>query len=138
MESYQHALISAVISPLLLFYVFGISGMSMILLSAYGVFIGVFIDLDHFLMQRILNGNWDDVKKTVENPVKMVFDNMSLRTDPIEPWSRLLSHFAILALFPAAIYIFDTALAEFSFLILFAHILCDLYAGWRNDKLLFH
>ena len=137
METYEHLLISSVVSPAVAYFVFGFSGIELAAFSVYGILLGVFIDLDHFVVHRIQEENWKYLKNALKNPFEVTTNNIKVVDNPIPNWSRYLSHFIILALLPAALYLFDQTVAEFSFIMLGSHITSDVYRSWRKDKLFF-
>lgn len=94
---------------------------------AYGVAVGVFIDLDHFLIARFKTGNWDAVRFCLSNPGTVVADQSQI-FDPgdVGVLSRLLSHVVIGGLAVPAIAVVSVPLAIVTAGVLYAHLLADL------------
>ncbi|QZY00532.1 hypothetical protein [Halobaculum rubrum] len=109
---------------------------------------GVVIDLDHFLMARLVRGDWANTRRALANPRVAVVDQSEL-FDPGDLWPlhRLLSH-AILA--PIAVFgawllgaalggaglgVTATAAALSTATVLYVHVLTDLiWDVWRLDR----
>ncbi|PCR90550.1 hypothetical protein CP557_08510 [Natrinema ejinorense] len=94
---------------------------------AYGTAIGVFIDLDHFLIARFKTGNWSAVRFCLSNPRTAVADQSEI-FDPgdVGVLSRLLSHVVVGGLVVAALALVSAPLAIVTGAVLYAHLLADL------------
>ncbi|UIP00264.1 hypothetical protein Hbl1158_02535 [Halobaculum sp. CBA1158] len=109
---------------------------------------GVAIDLDHFLMARLVRGDWANARRAIANPRAAVLDQSEL-FDPGDLWPlhRLLSH-AVLApvavaaawtvgdaLATAGVGVTATAAALATAVVLYVHVLTDLiWDVWRQDR----
>ncbi|WP_414836580.1 hypothetical protein [Candidatus Nanohalococcus occultus] len=134
METYEHAAISAIAAPIAVWQIFGFS-QHFVPLSLFGFFLGVFIDLDHFLVQRLRDGNWNHLKTAFSDVRTITTDNGAALEDRIPNWSRYLSHFAILATAPVLFAAFSFRLAALTYTMLGAHIFCDIVRSWQDDAL---
>ncbi|WP_425495365.1 hypothetical protein [Natrinema halophilum] len=94
---------------------------------AYGTAVGVFIDLDHFLIARFKTGRWDAVRFCLTNPGAAVRDQ-SLIFEPgdVGVLSRLLSHVVIGGAIVPLIAFASVPLAILTGVVLYAHLLADL------------
>jgi hypothetical protein len=134
-ESYEHLLVSSVASPAAAWHLFGGAGPVFAGMTLLGVAAGVLIDLDHFLVQRLRDGDWNHLRAALSSPLEVGTDNQSVLEDPIPNWSRYLSHFIVLATVPAALHVLWAPLGAFLYLILGLHIACDIYRSWRKGSL---
>ncbi|SHH67907.1 hypothetical protein [Halobaculum gomorrense] len=109
---------------------------------------GVAIDLDHFLMARLVRGDWANARRALATPRAAVFDQSEL-FDPGDLWPlhRLLSHAVLAPLAVAAAWIAGAALdagglgvtptaaALATAVVLYVHVLTDLiWDVWRHDR----
>jgi hypothetical protein len=97
------------------------------LVVAYGTAIGVFIDLDHFLIARFKTGSWDAVQFCLANPRAAAADQSTI-FDPgdVGVLSRLLSHVVIGGLAVPLLALLSVPLAIVTGTVLYAHLLADL------------
>ncbi|AXR78610.1 hypothetical protein [Natrarchaeobaculum sulfurireducens] len=102
----------------------------------YGVAVGVFIDLDHFLIARLKTGRWDAVRRCVRDPVIAVADQGQIfERGDVGVLSRLLSHLLVIGVAVPAIALLSLPLAVVTAAVLYAHIVCDvLWDIWRLDQ----
>ena len=149
MYSRHHAAISAVVAAgLVLVLPLGATpavaaGVWAVLTAA-----GVAIDVDHFLMARLVRGDWVNTHRALASPRAAVFDQSDL-FDPGDLWPlhRLLSHavlapVAVLAawltgatLGDAGLGVTAAAAALATAVILYVHVLTDLiWDVWRQDQ----
>lgn len=131
MELYEHALISAAVAPLAVWQIYGI-GSFFAPLVLFGFCCGVFIDLDHFLVQRLRDGNWNHLKAAFQNFTKLAKNNQKVLEDPISEKSRYISHFALLSISPLIALAISPKLAALTFTMLASHTFCDLLRSWRG------
>jgi hypothetical protein len=127
MKSTEHAIAGAVVSAVgVLISGERFSRTEKVLLWCYGVFLSVFIDLDHFVLARHKTGNWSWLFEALSHPKKAfsspewLFDDVQMRIE------RLLSHVVIggtLTLLSLAIAPF---VAVFTAVVVYTHLLCDL------------
>ncbi|ELY70055.1 hypothetical protein [Natrinema versiforme] len=94
---------------------------------AYGTAVGVFIDLDHFLIARFKTGDWDAVRFCLANPGTAATDQSEI-FDPgdVGVLSRLLSHVVIAGVVVPSIALASVPLAIVTGAVLYVHLLADL------------
>lgn len=137
METVEHLVASLITAPVAAAILFGVSGTVFVILTALGVAAGVLIDLDHFLIQRLRDGNWQHLEEALSNPGKVTTKNQEVLENPIPNWSRYLSHFAILATVPAAASLIDSGLGTYLYVMFASHVGCDVFRSWRKGRLFF-
>nr|WP_255682011.1 hypothetical protein [Natrinema sp. SYSU A 869] len=94
---------------------------------AYGTAVGVFIDLDHFLIARFKTGRWDAVRFCLSNPRAAVADQSEIfEPGDVGVLSRLLSHVVIGGIVVPVIAAVSVPLAIVTGAVLYAHLLADL------------
>lgn len=133
MESYEHFIISAVVSLPLIYMVAGFPGIA--LFTAYWLYsiaAGTLIDLDHFIISTIRDRNFKEVRLAFSNPKKILTDNNEALDNTIPEWSRYISHVAILIGFPLLLLNYSTVLAELTFAVLLVHLISDIYGSYRE------
>lgn len=113
-----------------------IAGVSIeaLLLVGYAAVLGVGIDLDHFLLARLNDGDWRAVRRCLADP-RIVFleQNRIFRIDEVGTLLRLLSHVIVAGALVSVLAFLDPELGLFSAVILYLHILADLYADNRIE-----
>ncbi|QLK25357.1 hypothetical protein HYG81_14880 [Natrinema zhouii] len=93
----------------------------------YGTAVGVFIDLDHFLIARFKTGNWDAVRFCLSNPGAAVGDQSEIfEPGDVGVLSRLLSHVVIGGIVVPVLALLSVPLAIVTGVVLYAHLLADL------------
>lgn len=93
----------------------------------YGVAIGVLVDLDHFVIERILHGEWNAVRRATANPRLVVVGQSELFPEgTMSPLDRLLSHVVIVGVAVPATWLVAPALGLLTALVLYGHVLADL------------
>ncbi|AEH37217.1 hypothetical protein [Halopiger xanaduensis] len=105
------------------------------LIVAYAVALGVFIDLDHFLIARFKTGSWDAVRFCLSNPTAAVADQDRIfgRGD-VGVLSRLLSHLLLAGILVSLLALASVPLAILTGAVLYVHIVCDvIWDIWRLD-----
>lgn len=133
MESYEHFIISAVVSLPLIYMVAGFPGI--VLFTAYWLYsiaAGTLIDLDHFIISTIRDRNFKEVSLALSNPKKILTDNNEALDNTIPEWSRYISHVVILIGFPLLLLNYSTVLAELTFAVLLVHLISDIYGSYRE------
>lgn len=101
---------------------------SRLALVGYAAVVGVGIDLDHFLLARLETGDWAAVRRCLADPWRVVG-----RQDEIFPagevgaLQRLLSHVLLAGVAVAALALVDRPLALLTGVVLYLHVLADLY-----------
>lgn len=136
MESINHFKISAILSPVAVAALFGTSNpISFLILSIYGLALGVLIDLDHFIWARYNHGHWNHFIEALESPFTTMKDNAEVMENALGEKQRYASHFAILVLGTVIAYVAGANLAALTSTMLGAHIVCDTYASYQEDTL---
>lgn len=109
----------------------GLTGRAL-LLVAYAAVVGVGIDLDHFLLARLNDGDWRAARRCLADP-RIVFleQDRIFRTDEVGTLPRLLSHVVITGLLVGLLALLAPGLAVFTAVVLYLHVLADLYADNR-------
>ncbi|WP_408960075.1 hypothetical protein [Natrinema sp. 74] len=94
---------------------------------AYGTAVGVFIDLDHFLIARRKTGDWTAVRFCLANPGAAIGDQSRIfEPGDVGVLSRLLSHVVIAGVVVPALTLVSVPLAVLTGAVLYAHLLADL------------
>lgn len=141
----QHAIISALATPLMAAIVYGslleeINAFMLLLIFPIGIAAGTLVDLDHFLIARYRTGNWKALSKVVENPIyylknqSKIFSSQSVkRTD------RSTTHFVQLVFANMISVVLGTGYwsASFSFIgwIILIHMISDFYSDVRGEEI---
>lgn len=127
MKSTEHALVGAVVSTIgVLVSGERFSRLEKVLLWSYGVFLSVFIDLDHFVLARHKTGHWSDLFEALSHPKRAfsapgwLFEEVQMRIE------RLLSHVVIGGILTLFWLVIAPFVAVFTAVVVYAHILCDL------------
>lgn len=96
-------------------------------LAAYGVGLGVLIDLDHFVLARLRVGDWRHTRQVLRHPTRVITDQETLFEGTGKMASlRILSHVAIGG---ALTWLWSRVSRPVAFLtgiVLYFHILADL------------
>lgn len=96
-------------------------------LVGYAVAVGVCIDLDHFLIERVLHGEWGAVRRAIEEPGRLVLDQADLFVDgTMSPLDRLLSHVVIVGIAVPVTWFVTPTLGLVTALVLYGHVLSDV------------
>lgn len=136
MESINHLKISVILSPIIAILAFdSLQTPEFFAVSVLGILLGTLIDLDHFLIARILHGNWKELKRAFNSPLQIMKDNHSVREQKIGNKNRFISHLAIL--WSAQLLLFvNPELGLFTVSMLGSHIITDLIdsANSRNPE----
>lgn len=133
MKSTEHAVVGAVVSALGVHAVGAqLSRPWKVVLWCYGLFLSVFIDLDHFVLARYYTGNWESLLEALTDPKRAftapqwLFSDVAMRTE------RLLSHVILGGVLTLGSLLIAPFLAVFTALIVYAHVLCDLLRDTRT------
>lgn len=126
MYSIYHALISLGIG--LLAVVTG-APYSPPLVLGYALAIGVGIDIDHFLVARLNNGDWRVLRRSLQQPRAIIFDQTALlEKSDVPPKQRLLTHTLLSGALVSLLVPFDVFIAILTAIVLYVHVLADLIA----------
>jgi hypothetical protein len=101
----------------------------------YAAVLGVGIDFDHFLVARLNTGNWDTLIRVVRNPRLILFDQGDIfeAGEDVTKLQRLLSHAVLGGLLVAGLYPLAPFVAVLSGVVLYVHVLSDLYQDVRDE-----
>jgi|GEM_PF-1678038 len=96
--------------------------------------VGVGIDFDHFLVARLVSGDWLALARVLRNPLLPLTDPSGIFADD-DLWAiqRLFSHVVIAGGLVGALWFWDQSFAVFTAVVLYAHLLSDL--AWDNYRL---
>lgn len=135
MESIHHLKISVILSPIIAILSFNsLQTPEFLAVSVLGIILGTLIDLDHFLIARMLHGNWNELKRALNSPIKIMKDNFSVREQRIGNKNRFISHLAIL--WAAQLLLFINAeLGLFTVSMIGSHIITDLIDSANSKNL---
>ncbi|MFC6961876.1 hypothetical protein [Halocatena marina] len=132
MKSTEHAVVGAIVGAVgALALGERLSRPAKVVLWCYGVFLSVFIDLDHFLLARYLTGDWELLFEALSDPKRAftapawLFEGLTMRTE------RLLSHTIIGGVLTLVTFVITPFLAVYTAVVLYAHLLCDLLRDTR-------
>jgi hypothetical protein len=104
-------------------------------LVAYAAVVGVGVDLDHFVLARRNTGSWAPVRRVLGDPVRAARDqSIIFETGEVWPIQRLFSHAVLGGVAVAVLLPVSPFLARFTGLVLYAHVLADLYADSRQER----
>lgn len=129
MQSRGHALIGAVVSAALLFPEVGSIPLTIAVgLWGYGVALSVLFDLDHFVVARLLAGDWRHLRRVIFQPRRVLFEDQSWIFEDLHDFylERLLSHALVGGWIVVSLALVDRRLAVFTAVVLYAHVLADL------------
>lgn len=128
MESRAHAAVGAAVSFALIAVLWPDAGPVRIsTLWTYGVALSVLVDLDHFVVARVVVGDWRHLRRVLANPTGALwgqawifedFDSLELE--------RLLSHALLGGALVAGLWVVTPRLATFTAVLLYVHVLADL------------
>ncbi|MCU4740116.1 hypothetical protein OB955_03245 [Halobacteria archaeon AArc-m2/3/4] len=131
MYSKHHAVISLAVGAAAVYAlpavtVFGVD-VPPVALVAYATAIGVFVDLDHFLIARIKTGTWEAIGFCLRNPTVAFADQGRIfSAGDVGVLPRLLSHQLIVGAAVALFALESLPLAVLTAVVLYIHIVCDL------------
>lgn len=134
MEAIEHLIIASIASPLAAWTLAGPDMSAFIFLTVWGLVAGVLIDLDHFLVARIKNGDWSVLLRALKDPLA-AWTNWRKIIDPVKDVPaehRLMVHITVAIAVSAVLIPFNTQLFYMTALMTSIHILSDLYADIRN------
>lgn len=100
----------------------------------YGTALGVFIDLDHFLIARFKTGSWNALRFCLVNPLAAFTDQDRIfsRGD-VGALTRLLSHLLLTGILVPALALTSLPLGIVTAAVLYAHIVTDV--AWDIQRL---
>ena len=101
---------------------------------AWAVAVGVGIDFDHFLVARLVTGDWGALRRLLRNPLSpLTAPDEIFEADDLWAIQRLLSHVVLGGALVGALALWSASFAVFTALALYAHLLADLV--WDNYNL---
>lgn len=128
MQSKAHAAIGAVVSAPLVAWLWPDAGLATgVALWACGVGLSVVVDLDHFLVARLVVGDWRHLRRVLARPTEVLWDQSWIfpEEDLLEV-ERLLSHALLGGALVAVAWAVAPSLAVYWSVVLYAHVLADL------------
>jgi hypothetical protein len=128
MQSHEHAGIGGVIAVAVALWLWGL-GDPLVFLAAvgFGVFVSVFVDLDHFVLARYYTGDWSVLRTCLTDPVYAFTRQEAIFADlPDMEHARLASHVVIVGLAVPSLAVVRPTLATFTLVVLVVHVGCDL------------
>lgn len=130
MKSPEHAAIGAVVGAVSVAVVFPtVAFPTKAGLWVVGVLFSVFVDLDHFVIARAMQGDWTNLQRAVSNPRVGLIDQEQVFADTDETrlrQYRLLSHLLVGGVVVGVCSVVDPRLAVFVAVLLYAHVVADL------------
>lgn len=133
MYSRDHALVSLVVGAL---GVWGLAIPDVVpwwAAVAWAIAVGVGIDFDHFLIARLVTGDWSAFGRLLRNPLLPLTDPAGLfERDDLWAIQRLFSHALVAGVAVGGLWLWNTSFAIFTALVLYAHVLSDL--AWDNYR----
>jgi hypothetical protein len=135
MEFIEHLSISLVLGVIISFFIEASLEIS-VFIVATSIISGSFMDLDHFLISRFRDGNWEKLRTAIKNPTSMVSDNESLIGEKwLDPFLVVKTHLLELSILAVLLMSIETLLLSVAFVSLVLHVLCDVWADWRKGYL---
>jgi hypothetical protein len=126
----EHAAVGAVVSTVgaaVLWATTGFGALALAALFAWGVWLSVFVDLDHYLLARLHAGDWSHLRAALAAPGAALTEQEGTfeSVEGIVP-QRLLSHHLLGAALVVGLLALSVPVAAFTAAILYAHVVCDL------------
>lgn len=104
--------------------------------AGVAVVVGVFVDLDHFVVARLTDGDWRSFRRLLANPTLPFGDASELFVDSdFDGLDRLLSHLLIAGAVVGGLAVVAPVLAVVAAVSLYVHLLADVYATIRGTVL---
>ncbi|PSQ21909.1 hypothetical protein BRD01_10720 [Halobacteriales archaeon QS_8_65_32] len=104
------------------------------ILGAYGLGLGVFIDLDHFLIARVYAGDWHHLTGALRNPIAAFSEQEGIFDDIRDMmYERLLTHVLVGGVLIGLAEGLSRPLAVVTAVVLHCHLLCDFL---RDNRIL--
>ncbi|MFB6074796.1 MAG: hypothetical protein ABEJ89_07270 [Haloarculaceae archaeon] len=123
MYSREHALLSLVVAVGAVAWL----PLDPLLAVPWALAVGVGVDFDHFLLARLVDGDWRAVRRALARPSRVLFDQSALFADSASfPEARLLSHVLLGGVGFTALWPVAPALAALTGATLYVHVLADL------------
>ncbi|WP_255169841.1 hypothetical protein [Natrononativus amylolyticus] len=137
MYSKHHAAVSLVVGLALVAVLAPVTvggvGVPSAALVLYAVAVGVFIDLDHFVIARATTGDWRALRFCLRRPVAAFTDqDLIFDSGDVGALSRLLSHLLLSGLFVVALAVASVPLAVLTGVVLYVHVVTDVW--WDLDR----
>ena len=110
------------------------SARELAVLACYGVGLGVFIDLDHFVLARVHVGDWRHLRDCLRDPVGAFTDQEGMFEGLGMARQRLVSHLLIGGVLTLVTGLVDRAVAVLTAAVLSVHVLADVLRD-REDSL---
>lgn len=126
MEFYEHLLVSSVIGVSASLY-FGTGALDSITILSFSIISGSFMDLDHFVISRKMDGDWGRLRKACKHPLETLTNNEGIFGEKWLPPSKVIPSHIIIASSLGLLYLFTNILAVgIASISAFVHISMDL------------
>lgn len=126
MEFYEHLLVSSVIGVSASLY-FGTGALNSIIIASCSIISGAFIDLDHFVISRVIDGNWGRLRKAFNHPLETLTNNEGIFGEKWLPPSKVITSHITIASSLGLFYLFTDILAiGVASISAFVHVAMDL------------
>ncbi|MHB9285500.1 hypothetical protein ACKVMT_00490 [Halobacteriales archaeon Cl-PHB] len=134
MYSRHHLVVSVVVVVPFLGWYDGPGGWPALL--AWAAAVGVFVDLDHFLLARWRTGSWEPLRRTLSSARVAVVDQEEIfETGDVGQMRRMASHLVIAGVLTGLLALVSASLAVATAVVLYAHVLGDaVWDTWQNDS----
>jgi len=97
------------------------------LLVVGATLLGIFVDLDHFLIARVRTGDWEALVRCLRSPRIAFLDQDEIfQAGSVGAWPRLGTHVLVTAAVAGALAVVAPALAVAAGVVLAVHIGCDV------------
>lgn len=128
MRSSEHFVASVPVTALALVLVRKqCSRVRLAVLGVYGLALGVFIDVDHFLLARVYAGDWHHVEYVLDEPIEAFGKQEAIFDDVRDMTSqRLLSHVLLGGALIGVTRTLSRPWGIVTALVLYWHLVCDL------------
>jgi len=102
---------------------------TIVLVTIYLAFTGVFIDLDHFVISRFNRGDWSAAKSVCAQPARSLFKQKNIFTEEdVKPAERILSHLVVIGVGVSGLWLIASKLALVTGFVLYVHLVTDAVA----------
>lgn len=95
-------------------------------LACYGVGLGVFVDLDHFVLARVHVGDWRHLQDCLRDPIGAFTDQEGMFEEMGMARQRLVSHLLIGGMLTVVTGFVDRAIAVLTAAVIAVHVLADV------------
>lgn len=134
MEVIDHLKATLIAAPALaLIWNPGASTSEFFIVALAGLFAGVLVDLDHFPIYRLERGDWRDLKRMFQNPLKTMKNNSSVLLT-FSPKKKYAAHAVSMMLISATTFVVYRSAFPVVLGCLIIHIVMDLVHSKREAE----